>query len=110
MIVKRLLGPLCFLRYDMKITDNSENKNENIVKTTELVLKRSCIDQDVTITDWDLDRIYLDIDGTEYIVRMWNIHENPKTAWVTIQWTLFVDNGQGSCDKVSDGTLRFKCK
>ncbi len=69
-VSERLLGPLSFLRYDMKITDNSESKNENIVRTAELVLKRSCIDQDATITDWDLDRIYLDIDGTEYTVRM----------------------------------------
>ena len=40
------------------------------------------------IEDYDLDRIYLNIDNEEYTIRTWNIISNSKNT-VKIEYTLF---------------------
>lgn len=62
--------------------------------------------KEFTINDWDLDRVYLDVAGDEYDIRMWNITD------VDIRWTLFkiIDDGDGSGhgEEVSSGVYDFK--
>jgi hypothetical protein len=42
-----------------------------------------------TIDDYDLDRIYLDLDGTSYTIRMWNIEDFGNK--VQTLYTLYLD-------------------
>ena len=56
----------------------------------------------IDIEQWDLDRIFLKIDGELYIIRTWNIHETAKT--VVVRWSLFL-NGKELCSSV---TTTFK--
>ena len=44
---------------------------------------------DIEILDFDLDRVYLIANDTEFTIRMWNIIEFPKEFEVT--WTFFKD-------------------
>lgn len=45
-------------------------------------------DDNFKIVNWDLDRIYIERDSKEYIIRMWNIAE--KKDCLIIDWTLFL--------------------
>ena len=61
--------------------------------TTKLDIPQPIIDltkqvlgnREFIIKDWDLDRVYLDVDSTQddYTIRMWNITDDD------IRWTLF---------------------
>jgi len=53
---------------------------------------------DITILDWDLDRVYLKVDNYESDIRMWNVWDGQKKNTLRIQWTLFqmIDDGDGS--------------
>ena len=42
-----------------------------------------------TINDFDLDRVYLDLDGREYTIRMWNIQDCGNKVQTT--YTLYID-------------------
>ena len=89
--------------------NNSEFKdNILLIPFTENVLKRSNIKTEtITIDDWDLDRIYLAIDGKEYTIRMWNIWETEKMVnfeWSLITWL----NGESSGTTLTRGYSRFR--
>ena len=57
---------------------------ENEEKLVNAVLEKAFEEKkSFTITDADLDRVYLEIEGEDYIVRMWNITDR------TIEYTLF---------------------
>ena len=62
--------------------------------------------ESVTIEDWDLDRVYLNIDGQEYTIRMWNIRESEKT--VMIEWSLFLfKEGEDCGTRINGGYSKF---
>ena len=89
--------------------NNSEFKdNILLIPFTENVLKRSNIKTEtITIDDWDLDRIYLTIDGKEYTIRTWNIWETEKMVnfeWSLITWL----NGESSGTTLTRGYSRFR--
>lgn len=46
-------------------------------------LVKSVFDGDISIVDWDLDRIYLECHNEEFIIRTWNVTES------VVDWTLF---------------------
>lgn len=63
--------------------------------------------ESVTIEDWDLDRVYLTIDGQEYTIRMWDIHESEKT--VRIDWSLFLfKKGEDCGTRINGGYSKFR--
>ena len=95
----------------MKYTfiNKSELENKCIVPFTENVLRRSKIktNNPVIIEDWDLDRVYLTIDGQDYDIRMWDIWETKKQ--LNFRWTLFTWlNGETSGTDLNEGYTRFK--
>ncbi|MGE8079264.1 hypothetical protein [Peribacillus loiseleuriae] len=61
-----------------------------------------------TITDWDLDRIYIDKDDHEYTIRMWNITDED------IRWTLFKiipdEDGGSHGEEVDYGIFEYTIK
>jgi hypothetical protein len=42
----------------------------------------------VIIKDWDLRGITIVVDGQEYYIRLWNIHEDKEKQTETVEWTL----------------------
>lgn len=62
--------------------------------------------KEITIEDWDLDRIYITSDNQEYTIRMWNVRESE------VDWTLFksVDNGDGTGHGVEQKEGVYKIK
>lgn len=88
----------------MNTTETNIEIPEVIFKLTQNVL----CNREFIIKDWDLDRIYLDVDRTndDYTIRMWNITEN------SISWTLFKtiwnDDGGGHGGEESEGTFNYK--
>ena len=42
----------------------------------------------ITVKDYDLDRVYLDVDGEEFNIRTWNILDIDTTK-IEIEYTLF---------------------
>ena len=85
------------------IEDKSEHKNENIVKLTEIVFDKCGLEGELTIDDWDLDRIYITRNRREWIIRTWNVRENSKGR-VVIDWTLFRMKPDGSSAEGSVGS------
>lgn len=89
------------------------NKTENsyLDKLIEKVLRKTSnkkehgLDKDISIVDYDLDRVYLECNNKEFSLRTWNIvDEGEKTK---VQWTLFVmiyeENGDGHGEELSFG-------
>jgi hypothetical protein len=56
----------------------------------------------IEIEQWDLDRIYLKVDGVPHTIRTWDVHETAKT--VVVRWSLFC-NGKELCSSV---TTKFR--
>ena len=56
----------------------------------------------IEIEQWDLDHIYLKVDGVPHTIRTWDVHETAKT--VDVRWSLFC-NGKELCSSV---TTKFR--
>ena len=85
------------------IEDRSESKNKYIVELTRIVFDECGLEGELTIDDWDLDRIYITKEGREWIIRTWNAQENNKGR-VVIDWTLYRMKPDGSCAEGSMGS------
>ena len=71
----------------MKIENKTDNKFlAQLVKSA--VHDTSYIDSDIIIKDYDLDRVYLDLNGEEFDIRTWNISEIGISK-IEIIYTLF---------------------
>ena len=57
-----------------------ENEEKLVIAVLEKAFEEK---KSFTITDADLDRVYFEIEGDDYIVRMWNITDR------TIEYTLY---------------------
>lgn len=61
--------------------------------------------KEYVITDWDLDRVYVEMEGQSYSIRMWNIDE------YEIRWTLFVDipdsDGGSHGEPINEGVSNY---
>jgi hypothetical protein len=73
------------------IINNTDTKI--LTKFVKSVIKKSNLSGDFKIEEYDIDRIYLWSDGTEYTIRMWNYFQNG-----IVNWTLFrdIDDGDGT--------------
>lgn len=62
-----------------------------IIPTTFRILRMYMMPakQPVIIKDWDLRGITIDVDGQEYYIRTWNIHEDKEKRTDTVEWTIF---------------------
>ena len=62
-----------------------------IIPTTFRILRMYMMPatEPVIIKDWDLRGITIVVDGQEYYIRMWNIHEDKEKRTETVEWTLF---------------------
>lgn len=93
----------------MEIINLCGEDNKLLEPLVTRVLKKSEIHpgEPVTIDDWDLDRVYLTINGLEYIIRMWDIHESEKT--VMIEWSLFFyKEGESHGTRIRGGDCKFR--
>lgn len=77
-------------------------KNETKTKfleelVTKVLRKTIGLKHEVLICDWDLDRVYITIDGYESTIRTWNVYDGQKKNTLRVQWTLFkmIDDGNG---------------
>lgn len=53
----------------------------------------------IIINEYDLDRVYLDVNGKEFDIRMWNIFDS-NTDKIEIIYSLFkIDGDHGICIK-----------
>lgn len=78
---------------DTRIINNieSEDWKYQIQDLTFNVLRKAELPYDTcTIKDFDLDRVYLDVDGEEMDIRMWNIEEAENGLQLGITYTLFL--------------------
>ena len=69
--------------------------------------KQYGLDKDITILDYDLDRIYLKISETqEFTIRTWDYYEYTVNK-MKVRWTLFInirdENGGGHGEELSNG-------
>ena len=99
----------------MKITSNIENSNYTqwITGFVESVINQADLKcNEVVIDEVDNDRIWLTIDGTEYIIRTWNFEPvtydlQGRTCGERVDYTLFKDvsdgNGGGHGEEVCRG-------
>ena len=93
----------------MKVTNLCGEDNKLLEPLVTRVLKKCEIHpvESVTIEDWDLDRVYLTIDGQEYTIRMWDIRESEKT--VMIEWSLFLfKEGEDCGTRINGGNSYFR--
>lgn len=75
----------------------SENWKYQIQDLTFNVLRKSELAYDMcTIKNFDLDRVYLDVDGKEMDIRMWNITEADNGFQLAIIYTLFSFSDDGA--------------
>lgn len=58
----------------------------------------------ITIKDYDLDRVYLDVDGEEFNIRTWNISDI-DTIKIKIDYTLFKILPEGYYKSYKNKTL-----
>ena len=65
--------------------------------------------KELIVTDWDLDRIYMTVDGESYIIRTWDIREVGETVKVRWSLVLLVPN-KGGRELKSSITTTFKKK
>lgn len=61
-------------------------------------------DSYITVKDYDLDRVYLDVDGEEFNIRMWNISDIDTTK-IEIDYTLFKILPEGYYKSYKNKTL-----
>lgn len=61
----------------------------------------------VVINDFDLDRVYMDINGVDYVIRTWNIYETKTEKSIVFEWSLFYVEGERSI-RLGGGINRFK--
>ena len=61
----------------------------------------------VVINDFDLRRVYMDINGVEYDIRTWNIYETKTKKSIVFEWSLFFDEGERFI-RLGGGINRFK--
>ena len=99
----------------MKITSNIENSNYTqwITGFVESVINQADLKCDeVVIDEIDDDRMWLTIDGSEYIIRTWNFESvtydlQGRPCGERVSYTLFIDvsDGNGGChsEKVCNG-------
>ena len=66
-------------------------------------------EHELTVTDWDLDRIYMEAEGYEYIIRTWDIREVGETVRVRWSLVLLVPN-KGGRELKSSITTTFNKK
>ena len=93
----------------MTITNKAESNPylgklvEDVIETSKQYLAECESDaESVTITDWDSDRVSLDIDGREFSIRLWNIYEIGQT--INFDWTLFLIAGDHGIDINAGGS------
>lgn len=70
----------------------------------ELLVKHVMGNEEVKVTDWDLDRTYVNKDGDEYFIRTWDI---TKTF---VRYTVFrttTDGKEHGAEAVSEGKWRI---
>lgn len=71
----------------MKVENKTDNKF--LVKLVKAAVHDTpYMDSDIVIKDYDLDRVYLDINGEEFDIRTWNISEIGNSK-IEIIYTLF---------------------
>ena len=102
----------------IKVINNATDGTSLDVKWfTEYVLNRWNIKYDeCIIEDFDLDRVYLNIDGWDYTIRTWNIYEDDyDETKARVDYTLFktkkLKNGLPDCCSESIGDecyIKFK--
>ena len=67
--------------------------NSNVLKFAEFALEKAKVKYNQGVCqDYDLDRVYLDIDGKEYDIRTWNINEKG------IRYSVFDCSGDSSIE------------
>lgn len=61
--------------------------------------------ENVEVTDWDMDRIYIDKNNQEYTIRMWNVTDK------YVRWELFKmiddEDGGGHGESIKEGTFKY---
>lgn len=107
----------------MKIIDKVNDKGyiqwiEDFIKHVIQKSKISC--EEVVIEDIEYSkRIYLSIDGKEYVIRTWNFHsvkkdEQNHTCAEIVDYTLFkmIDDGDDGShgEEICKGSIRIKWK
>lgn len=84
----------------MKIENKTDNKY--LDELAEDAIHQTEFDNDnmyITIKDYDLDVVYLDVNGKEFDIRMWNIFDS-NTDKIEIIYSLFkIDGDNGICIK-----------
>jgi len=93
----------------MKIINLSGEGNKLLKSLVSRVLNKCEVHPGVpvNIDDWDMDRIYLTINGHEYIIRMWDIHESKKM--IIICWSLFLfKEGESHGTLINSGICKFR--
>ena len=81
-----------------------ENKTDNkyLDELAEDAFHQTEFDNDNThiiINEYDLDRVYLDVNGKKFDIRMWNIFDS-NTDKIEIIYSLFkIDGDNGICIK-----------
>lgn len=74
-----------------------------VKRFSELLINESGVKyKSFRLEDSDLDRIWLNIDGYEYLIRMWNIFENGN-----VDWSLFKSLEDHS-EEVAKGFFNYK--
>ena len=93
----------------MKINNLSREDNKLLKPLVSRVLNKCEIHPGVpvNIDDWDLDRVYLTIDGHEYIIRTCDIHESDKM--IIIDWSLVLfREGENHGTLINSGICKFR--
>lgn len=73
------------------------------------VLKKANIKYNVCIiNDFDLDRVYLEIDNQQYTIRMWNVVEANNEHQYRVHYSLYIDlwneeKNYGYCEELGFG-------
>ena len=97
---------------DYNITDNAGlSKMAKDLTIQVLYLGRIGTEKVVTIDEWDLDRIYMTIDGKDYTIRTWDVRQVKQE--MKVRWTLFVtvgdiESGTAHGEEICHGYSQFK--
>ena len=80
-----------------------EDFSDFVKRFSELVINETGLNyKSLSLEDRDIDRIWLKIDGYEYLIRMWNIFENGN-----VDWSLFKSLEDNS-EEVAKGFFNYK--
>jgi hypothetical protein len=74
--------------------------NQSLPKGVVNLVKHVFKDKEVTVTDWDLDRIFISCIDGDYFIRMWNITDH------YVDWTLFREE-KDSTTQIKDGMFKY---